>query len=307
VKILLAASALLVGAALATTYHAGAQLPGSSDPAVAPSPDADREAIRKAARDFEAAFARGDAKAVAALWTENGESRDADGRTDLGRAAIERSYAEFFKENPGTKIEVLVKSIRFPAKDVAVEEGLLRQARGPKDLPSTTSYVVVHAREGGQWKVALSSESGVGQDRLEDLDWIVGEWATKVKDDAVKFAFTREPGKSVMIGTFTRTSPGKPPYGGSIRIAFDPETGQIRSWGFEEDGAHSQSLWNCDGKSWVIDSRGVLADGTPSAERIVLQRVAPDAFTWRAIDRVVGDKTLADTPPLRLTRATAGR
>jgi len=276
--------------------------PAVAAPGAAAAPDDDRAAILKSARDFEAAFAKGDAKAVAALYTENAEARDAAGRTFVGRAAIEKAYADFFKANTGVKTEVLVKSVRFPAKDMAVEEGLLRQSRGPKDLPATTAYVAIHIREGGQWKIALSSEGGVGEDRLEDLDWLLGEWTTKVKDDTVKLSFVRDPKKAVITGTFTRTAPGKEPVSGSVRIALDPETGQIRSWGFEDDGAHSQSLWVCDGKSWILDTRGVLADGTPTAERIVIQRVAPDTITWRAIDRVVGDESLPDTQPMRLTR-----
>ena len=140
------------------------------------------------------------------------------------------------------------------------------------------------------------------QDRLEDLDWLLGEWTTKVKGDDVKLSFVRDPKKPVVTAKFTRTPSGKDPVSGTIRIAFDPETGQIRSWGFEDDGAHSQALWLCDGKSWVLDSRGVLADGTPTAERIVLQRVGPDVITWQAVDRVLGETQLTDTPPMRLTR-----
>lgn len=262
----------------------------------------DREAIIKSSRDFAAAFNAGDAKAIAAMWTENGECREAGGETYLGRGAIERAYAEFFKANTGAKVDVLVRSVRFPAKDLAVEEGLLRQSRSAKDLPASTAYVVLHVREGGQWKMSLSSEGDMGQDRLEDLEWLLGEWTTKVKGDDVKLSFVRDPKKPQMTATFTRTPAGKEPASGTIRIALDPETGRIRSWGFEDDGAHSQALWICDGKSWVLDSRGVLANGTPRAERIVLQRVGPDVITWRCIDRVLGDTPMADTPPMRLTR-----
>jgi uncharacterized protein (TIGR02246 family) len=285
--------------ALLTTGAVGAQ-----------TPSADRDAIEKSARDFAAAFNKGDAKAIAAMWTENGESREGGGKTFVGRAAIEKAYVDLFKANAGAKLQVLVKSVRFPAKDMAVEEGLLRSSHGSKDLPTTTTYVAVHTREAGQWKIALASEGGAGQDRLEDLDWLLGNWTTKVKEDAVQFSFARDPKKPVIRATFKRTAPGKEPAHGSIRIALDPETGQIRSWGFEDDGAHSQALWYNDGKSWILDARGVLADGTPTAERIVLQRVNPDIITWRAIDRQLGETKLPDTLPLRLTRtassATAG-
>lgn len=271
-------------------------------PAAATTEDADRAAITKSAAEFADAFNKGDAKTIAAMWTENGESRTVNGPTFTGRAAIEKAYTELFKKNTGAKIEVLVKSIRFPAKDIAVEEGLIRETVGPKGLPTTSSYVAVHAREPGGWKIALSSEAGYGQQRLEDLDWLLGTWATKVKDDEVKFTFTKDPKKPVITGTFTKTPPGKEPIVGSIRIAFDPELGRIRSWAFEDDGAHSQSLWAFDGKSWLLEMRGVLADGTPVSEVIVLQRVATDAITWRSIDRILGEQRLPDTKPMRLTK-----
>jgi uncharacterized protein (TIGR02246 family) len=304
-KRVLLAFALLAGIGF-TIAQIGAQNAAQNAGGGAPN-GADRAAIMKSARSFADAFNKGDAKAIAALWTENGESREAGGKTYLGRAAIEKAYADNFKSNRGAKIEVLVKSIRFPAKDLAVEEGLLRLSRGPKDLPATTSYVAVHIREAGQWKIALSSEGGGGQDRLEDLDWLLGDWTTKVKDEAVTFSFARDATKPFITATFKRAAPGKAPTAGSIRIALDPETGQIRSWGFEDDGAHSQALWVCDGKSWILDSRGVLADGTPTAERFVLQRVSPDVITWRAVDRVLGDTRLTDTTPLRLTRAAPSK
>jgi uncharacterized protein (TIGR02246 family) len=291
-----------IAPSIAAIWAQGSAQPVGAKGAGAASNDADRAAIMKSARSFADAFNKRDAKAIAAMWTENGESREASGKNFLGRAAIEKAYAELFKANTGVTVEVLVKSVRFPAKDMAVEEGLLRESRGPKDLPATTSYVAVHVREAGQWKIALASEGGAGQDRLDDLDWLVGDWTTKVKEDAVKLTFARDPKKPFVTATFTRTPPGKGAVADSIRIALDPETGQIRSWGFEDDGAHSQSLWVSDGKSWILDTRGVLADGTPTAERIVLQRVGPDVITWRAVDRLLSETHLPDTVPMRLSR-----
>lgn len=306
--------ALVAGGFLAAVGYGGrAQQPPAAVPAVAlaaaqpaAAGDADRDAVLKAARDFEAAFNAGDGKAVAALHTENAESRDDAGRTLLGRAAIEKEYAALFAANKGAKVEVLVGSVRFPAPNVAVEEGLLRVTPSPKDLPRTSSYVAVHAKGEGGWRIALASEAGAGVARLEDLDWLLGEWkTTTAKGEAVTFAFARDAKRPVITGTFTRTPAGKAALTGSIRIALDPETRQIRSWGFEDDGAHSQSLWTTDGKSWIVDGRGVLADGTAVGERVILQRVAADVITWRAVDRVLGGEALPDTPPLRLTRTVA--
>src|SRR5262245_56525415 len=63
-----------------------------------PSRDADREAIRESSREFSRAFEKRDAKAVAALWTQQGEYQDETGDVVHGRAAIEKAFADVFKE-----------------------------------------------------------------------------------------------------------------------------------------------------------------------------------------------------------------
>ena len=73
-----------------------------------------RRRVRASEEAFLRAFNRGDAKAVAALWTPNGSLADERGEIFKGRKAIEDQYAAFFKEYPGAKIEVAVKSIEFP-------------------------------------------------------------------------------------------------------------------------------------------------------------------------------------------------
>src|SRR6516225_2283570 len=56
----------------------------------------DDAAIRKAAADFIKLVDKGDAKAVAAAWTEDGEYITDDGTTIRGRADIESAYAKAF-------------------------------------------------------------------------------------------------------------------------------------------------------------------------------------------------------------------
>jgi uncharacterized protein (TIGR02246 family) len=267
----------------------------------------DRDAIEKAARDFTQAFAKGDAKAVAGLWAEQGEVQDASGLRIRGRAAIEKAYAELFKEKPGVKIEVLIEGIRFPAANVAIEEGLLRQVDPGRELPGTTLYSTVHVREGGQWKIASSREWSAGQDRLEDLDWLVGKWAAKFNDQDVTLTFSRNDRKHFLSGEFTRKTKGKVVSTGTMRISADPQTGQLRSWHFDEDGGHGQALWVRDRNQWVLDSVGVLPDGTETAAVNLLGRLNNDAITWRSIDRIMGGQQVPDTVPLKLTRVREGK
>ena len=88
---LVAAAAVLIGAL-------------SAQAAEKPSGDAsDQAAIRATADAFVKAFNRGDAQAVAALWTPNGSMVNDRGQTFKGRQAIADEYAAFFKQQPGSK------------------------------------------------------------------------------------------------------------------------------------------------------------------------------------------------------------
>src|ERR1700733_577335 len=73
----------------------------------------DEEAIRKSAQDFSDAFAKGDAKDIAAMWAEHGEYQDDGNKLLRGRQAIEKAYTELFAEKSGGKLDVDVQSVRF--------------------------------------------------------------------------------------------------------------------------------------------------------------------------------------------------
>src|ERR1700758_910265 len=80
-------------------------------------------AIEKNAEAFVEAFHKGDAVAVAALWTDDGKYTDPTGRHLKGREAIQKAFEELFAENKGLKIRIESLSLRFLTPDVAVEEG----------------------------------------------------------------------------------------------------------------------------------------------------------------------------------------
>jgi len=264
--------------------------------------DADVEAVRANSREFTAAFNKGDAKAVAATWTEQGECHDAAGGLLIGRSAIEQAFAELFKSQPKAKVEVLIGSIRFPAPDVAVEEGMLRMLGTGKELPTTTMYAATHVRSGGRWLTAVSREWGAGHDRLDDIEWLIGTWRAAAPGSAVSLSFSRDDKGPYLLGKFTRTSGDKTDTG-TMRIGLDPQSGRLRSWHFDADGGHGQALWHRDGNRWLMDAVGVLGDGSPTTAVNVLGRTGPDEITWQSIDRNFGDQALPNTAPIKLTRA----
>jgi len=264
--------------------------------------EADREAIRKAGEAFAAAFEKGDAKAVAALWTDAGEYVLEDGVTLRERAEIEKAFAEALKDGPPAKFEVDVRSIRFPSKDVAIEEGFLRHIPNGPGLPSSSRYETVLVREDGKWLIARSREWAADQDRLGDLGFLIGRWAGGPKGEEVTLTFTKDPDGPFINGKFARQVNGKAGPAGTIRIGLDAERGQIRSWHFDADGGHGQCIWVRDSNRWLMDAVGITGNGTATGSVNILSRLGPDEIVWRSIDRIVGGESLPDTVPIKLAR-----
>src|SRR5262249_43875251 len=95
----------------------------------------DEAAIRKASAGFLKVVEKGDAKAVAESWTEDGEYIGDDGTTIRGRAAIEAAYAKAFAKKKNPKVEITIETIRFLSKDTAIEEGYAKTYREGPDQP----------------------------------------------------------------------------------------------------------------------------------------------------------------------------
>jgi uncharacterized protein (TIGR02246 family) len=298
------ALALLTGGMVSTGCG---QPPGTKQPAAANTPpanSADEQAIRKSAQEFSKAYEKGDAKAIAALWTEQGEMQDESGEMLRGRAAIETAFAGELKEHPGDKIDVLIESIHFPAKDLAIEEGVLRHTSAGKELPSSTRYSAVHVRDGGQWKMAISQEWGAGRDRLEDLDWLVGTWKAKLPEQEVTLTFAKDEKRPLLVGKFTRQAQGKPVGSGTMKISYDPRRGQLRSSHIDDDGGHGQAVWVRDGNNWLLEANGVTDDGLETAAVNILGRLNDNELTWRSTARAMGGQPMPDTMPIKLTRVS---
>lgn len=292
----------VIAAAACVASLLSSQLSAGEKKASKKAREADVKEIERNAREFEAAFAKKEAKKIAAMWTVNGEYEDESGLVIQGRDQIEKAFGEHFKTKDKGKLEILIEAIRFPAPDLAIEEGLVRTSDSADDVPQTTAYSVTHVREGGQWKIAASREWGAGVHRLEDLEWLIGAWKGVVKDQQVTLTFTKVKGKPFIFGEFVRKEKGKTHTSGTIKIGIDPGRRQLRSWHFDDDGGHGQALWLRDGKRWVLDTQAVLADGTEAESLNILGRVDADALIWRSIDRVAGDEPLPDTAPLKLSR-----
>lgn len=118
--------------------------------------------VRVAHKEFEDAWNRHDPAAMAAMWTENADYTEPDGRTVFGRAEIQRlltyEHGSVFKES---RLHLAIERVRFVRDGVAITDGSyeLFNARNPagKPIGTRTGYFSsVLVKDGRAWKVTAS-------------------------------------------------------------------------------------------------------------------------------------------------------
>jgi len=262
---------------------------------------ADTLAIKKAGESFLKAYLAGDAKGVAAHWTENGEYLADDGTTFRGRADIEKEYKRLFDDKKGpVDASIDVTSIRFPSKDTAIEEGYFKVRLG-KDAPIATRYSVLYVREGDQWLMALVREWPTEGVSIRDLDWLAGSWEAKRADTVICTTYEWWGDKTFLRGHIEIVHKGKTIHGTQM-IGKDHKTRQIRSWTFDPDGSFAEAMWSRDGNKWMQESAAVLEDGRVLVQTNIFTRIDDDTFTFQSVERSMDGVALADIPPTRVTR-----
>ena len=87
------------------------------------SQETKEDEIRKRIQEFEDAYNRGDAEAVASIYDVNASHTYANGIVHRGRLEIQKGLEEMLAgPMKGTQMKLTPEVIRFPADNVAVEE-----------------------------------------------------------------------------------------------------------------------------------------------------------------------------------------
>jgi uncharacterized protein (TIGR02246 family) len=263
---------------------------------------ADEEAIRKLSAELTRALEKGDAKALAGLWTEEGEYVADDGTTVRGRPALEAAYAKLFAKSPHIKVEATVDSIRFVGRDSAIEEGVARVRKGKGEESDTSRYSTLYVREDGRWRIALLREWPDEGASLRDLDWLVGTWVGKSGDIEVRSTYEWDENKVFLRARITIKEPDRT-VTATETIAKNPRTGGLRSWLFGSDGGFGEASWSHDGKGWLLETTGVTAGGDEMTATNILTPIDQNSFSWQSIDRTRNGEALPNIIPIKVTRA----
>jgi uncharacterized protein (TIGR02246 family) len=298
-----------------TAFSACWSQPAAAVPSAAKAPSAvnsarakDDAAIRAAAQSFATAFQAGDAAALTALFTDEGEYHDEGSEPIHGRAALAKQYGEFFAKRKELTATSKTEAVRFLGPDTAIEEGTFT-VTGKDAPPNSSRYSALYVRTGDKWLIALLKEwqdQTTNRASLEDLAWLIGTWESTSADVTAKTTYSWAANKTFIRADFSVTpkKDGEKPSAGVQIIGVDPAVGRIRSWLFGSDGGIGEATWAWDGERWMIDSAGTMADGTSTGAINFLARAAGDTFTWRSVSRVHGGATLPDLPAITVKRTT---
>jgi uncharacterized protein (TIGR02246 family) len=258
----------------------------------------DESAIRAAVKSYVEAYNRGDAKAVAEHWGENAEWVNPDGDRVQGRQAIETQMQAMFEAQEGGKIEVGEVKVRLLSAEVALEEGVARVAK-PGEATSVSNYLAIHVKKSGQWKLDSVRETearGANEaaDNLKQLEWMVGQWIDESPDTVVEHKCEWSADGHFLLGEFLIQIEQRPAMKGTMRIGWDPQRRQIRSWVFDSEGGFAEGFWTNVGQRWIVKASGVRADGSAVSATNVYTPLRRDRFQFASVDRLVGDEEDAD-------------
>jgi len=271
-----------------------------------PGRSRDEKALQEAGAAFVTAYNAGDAKAIAALFTEDAESTDEDGTRVTGRKAIGESFAETFAANPGGKIVIRTDSLRFLSPEVAKEEGRSTVSLADGAEPDVDRYTVIYVKQDGKWLQSSVREHPdldlSPHERLVELSWMLGEWVDESESAVILTTCRWSDDENFLVRSYSVKVRGTDAISGTQRIGWDPVVGQFRSWNFDSQGGYSEGLWSRDGGRWIIKMSGPLHSGKISTETNIITRVDKDTARWRSVDRTIAGRGLPDSPEFVLVR-----
>jgi uncharacterized protein (TIGR02246 family) len=282
---------ILFGTLLTTTLGASGQSQKVETARTVPADDParrpeDEKAIRSLTDSFVDAFGKGNAKAIAAMFTEQGEAIDSAGAAIRGRESLEGHYTERFAAYPGEKIETTIDLIHFLAPEVARQDGRSKLIPAGEGLPTTSKYTATFVKSQGRWQIAsireLDDTSIPHHERLKELEWLIGEWVEETGDAVIATKFAWSDDGNFLLRSFEIRVEGKHHLKGTQRIGWDPLTKQFKSWVFDSEGGYGEGSWNRNADQWIVKASGVRSDGLTTSATQVLTRVSKDRLLWKS-------------------------
>lgn len=252
------------------------------------------QAVRQSVADYCAAFNKGDVQGISSFWTADAEYSSDSGKTYKGQAEIVGLFRKFLADNPGAKMNLQVKNLRFLRSDVAMGDGEseVTTADGTVDKGRFTAAWV---KADGKWLLTSARDlpsEGENVSPIAGMNWMIGEWQSEGKPVIMTC-------KPVLNKAYTQMdfSIKRPDGDMSITYLFgyDPLTESVKSWTFDSAGGYGEALWTRDGNQWTGRAAGVLPDGQTGSTNFVIKYIDDNTFELQMRERQVGGQPLGDS------------
>lgn len=271
-------------------------------------PAADREDFEANSKRLIAAFNKGDAKAMASFWTENGDYMDEGGQRIQGRKAIEEYFQKLFAAGKGAELRVYKTAFRMVRPDLAIGDGIM-EVIPPGGGPSTSArYTSVQVKQSGKWLIESIREAVVTPpthaEKLDDLAFLIGDWVPEEgkKGPSMTMSFSWAENNNFIVNRFTSTIQDVPVAGGTQWIAYDAAAKCIRAWVFDSTGSISEASWVRDGKRLTSKTTTILPNGSKATSNNIVTRIDDNSITLQMTHRAVDGKSQPDSPEIKLKR-----
>lgn len=266
--------------------------------------------VRAVLISLEQAFATKTLEKVIALFSENAIFVDQSGEETQGREPLRNRFAVLFQQETIPVIGLHPESVRFPAAGVASIVGVVSRKRGSSHLPATR-FTMLMVQENSKWQISEVTEtiiqSAQFEDRLAELDWMIGEWRVIKADVNARMNVEWAAGKKFILAKTTITKPDKTEQIDTQVIGWDPQNNRIISWHFDSNGGYGSGAWSKrpDKDEWSVEVSGVGADGSTTRATNVFYLKSPGEFSWQSVNRSQNDAPVADTEALTVQRLKA--
>jgi uncharacterized protein (TIGR02246 family) len=256
---------------------------------------------------FIAAYNKGDARAVASFWTPNATFVDATGREYKGREAIEKLYAKQFAAKKGAKLVIHVTSTSSLTPEVVIEDGITEVTPANGGFPAATRFTAVLVKKDGEWFLQCVRDAvphpPSNAEHLEDLEWLIGEWAGETdKGESGNATYDWAENQNFIVSRFATTLEGVPVTGGSQWIGWDPVDRQIRSWSFYSSGGFGEAVWTQDGNKWALKTTARTGAGKKMSATNIVTKTDNDHMTWQVTKLIVNGEPVPDLKPVKMKR-----
>jgi uncharacterized protein (TIGR02246 family) len=267
---------------------------------------------RERRAEFIAAYNKGDARAVAAFWTEDATYVHQVGHEHNGRAAIEKLYEKVFAANKGAKLTIHVTSSKQVTPDVVLNDGITEVTPADGGPGTTARFSAVLVKKDGVWYLQSVRDAVAAPpsnaDHLEDLEWLIGEWTGEAeKGESGSATFDWAENDNFIVSSFATTLNGIPVYGGTQWIGWDAISKKIRSWSFYSGGGFGEAVWTKDGNTWSIRTTAQTGDGKKASATNIVTKTDDDHMTWQMTRLPVDGESMPDPKPVKMKRVKPGQ